>query len=68
MIPNETAVGTNLAQPSHQRSASWHVEQSALSAPSSNCSSDFSLKFSNSAFMDGNSTIDSSQLWKVLLC
>lgn len=68
LIPSEMAVTANHTQPSHQRSGSWRVEQSALSAPSPNQSSDCSVKFSNSVFMDGNSTIDSSQLWKVPLC
>ncbi|XP_078367466.1 uncharacterized protein LOC144651409 isoform X2 [Oculina patagonica] len=63
LISNEAAAADN-TQLLHQRSGSWHGERSALSAPSSNRSSEFSLKFSNSALMDRNSTIDSSQLWK----
>ena len=49
----------------HQGSDIWHGERSASSAALSNQSSEFSIKFKSSTFINGSTDIDESQMWKV---
>lgn len=65
LISNETAFEGYLNQESDQRSGSWHGDGSAVSASINQSSPDFSIKFGNSIFINGDSAIDSSKLWKV---
>ena len=59
MIPHDTALEAQNNQFSNRGSGS--------STALSNHSSEFSIKFSSSTFMNGSMAIDESQLWKVTL-
>ena len=65
LISNETAFEGYSNQESDQRSGSWHGDGSTVSASINQSSPDFSIKFGNSIFINGDSAIDSSKLWKV---
>ncbi|XP_022796822.1 uncharacterized protein LOC111335223 isoform X4 [Stylophora pistillata] len=64
LISSETAFGGHSNQESDQRFGSWPGDRSAVSASINQSSPDFSIKFGNSIFSNGDSAIDSSKLWK----
>ena len=59
MIPDDTALEAQNNQ--------FSIRGSGSSTALSNHSSEFSIKFSSSTFVNGSTAIDESQLWKVTL-